>query len=276
MIKTKRGITMKKFERTGYVIYGFMTELLGLSGSELLVFALLYSFCRGTGRAFWGSRQYLAGRLGISLSSVDRGVRGLKAKGLIYSLVDEYRIDMTSLEKRCEREEEKRNREKAVENRLNRNLLTENNQFEDSSPSERSAEAVNLTPNNKEYIKGDTKENSLTVCLSGERGRKDFSEKDFGADSRCGLEEVLSSRGGYFSPEIPEEDIEPIELRYLGRYGGVEMSEEQYYHLCELIPAERVDLYLLKIEEYLTLGGRVSNPYLTVLGWIKRDFGAKR
>ena len=54
------------------------------------------------------------------------------------------------------------------------------------------------------------------------------------------------------------------------------MSEEQYYHLCELIPAERVDLYLLKIEEYLTLGGRVSNPYLTVLGWIKRDFGAKR
>ena len=262
---------MKKFERTGYVIYGFMTELLGLSGSELLVFALLYSFCRGTGRAFWGSRQYLAGRLGISLSSVDRGVRGLKAKGLIYSLVDEYRIDMTSLEKRCEREEEKRNREKAVENRLNRNLLTENNQFEDSSPSERSAEAVNLTPNNKEYIKGDTKENIPSIHLSGAREEENFLvDKFVSSHASVMVEKEMSDY------EPPEKITERINIIFLGRFGAVKMSREQYSHLCSIVDAEVVDEYIYKLEEYVIANKKTFNHYDILIGWIKRDFGGKR
>ena len=269
---------MKRFEKTTFVIYEFMTELLGLSGCELLVFALLYSFCRGAGGAFWGSRQYLSERLGISVSSVDRAVKCLKLKGLIYTLVDEYRIDMKALAERCEKAEKEKNRKKAVEKSLNRNLKTEKTQFEESSSSEKREEFVNLTANNKEYNKEDIEDNNLSVCLSGERAEnkkilnsgREYRPERTGKSRR----EPSERRRDYF--DILDTDIGPVRVMPLGRGGVVEMSEEQYNHLCELVPPEKVDSYIFKMEKYILEEGEILNPYVTVLKWIRQDYLKKQ
>lgn len=69
----------------GFMVRRFHTEVLGLRGSELIVFALLYSFSLtnlGKG-VFSGSCSYLAETTGLSLSSVRRALAGLVEKKLV-------------------------------------------------------------------------------------------------------------------------------------------------------------------------------------------------
>ena len=58
-----------------YSVMGFMTEGMGLSGTRLLVYALIYSFSRSG--EFHGSRRYLAAATGATLRTVDRAIDSL-------------------------------------------------------------------------------------------------------------------------------------------------------------------------------------------------------
>lgn len=69
----------------GFMVRRFHTEVLGLRGSELIVFALLYSFSQANlGKGiFSGSCSYIAEATGLSLSTVRRALTELARKKLI-------------------------------------------------------------------------------------------------------------------------------------------------------------------------------------------------
>lgn len=70
-------------QKEGYlVVFPFMMRDLGLQGTELLVFARIYGFCR-CGLEFFESRQKTADFLGTSKRSVINAVNSLVEKGLI-------------------------------------------------------------------------------------------------------------------------------------------------------------------------------------------------
>lgn len=60
----------------------FMITELKLCGTPLLVYAMIYSFTV-SGKEYWGSRNYIAKRVGCSVSTVDRALRKLEKMGLI-------------------------------------------------------------------------------------------------------------------------------------------------------------------------------------------------
>ena len=64
-------------------IYRFMTEGMELRGSELLVYARVFSFCRHEGVEFYESKQSTARMLGISERQVHRAISSLVARGLL-------------------------------------------------------------------------------------------------------------------------------------------------------------------------------------------------
>nr|MBQ8891045.1 helix-turn-helix domain-containing protein [Clostridia bacterium] len=72
-----------KNRKNGFIIFDFMYNRLGLSGAELLVFALVYSYCRTGGGRFFGTRGHIAERTGLSLSSVSRVLGELCRRGIL-------------------------------------------------------------------------------------------------------------------------------------------------------------------------------------------------
>ena len=65
------------------VIQGWMLTELHLKGNELLIFAILYGYTQGEGRAFTGSLQYLADWSNSTKQGVQRALKALLAKGYI-------------------------------------------------------------------------------------------------------------------------------------------------------------------------------------------------
>ena len=66
-----------------YTIHEFMTDLLGLRGSKLLVYALIYSFSRDGKGQFMGSREYLAKSTGTSIRTVTEALSELCRGGYV-------------------------------------------------------------------------------------------------------------------------------------------------------------------------------------------------
>lgn len=64
-----------------------MIEELGLGGSELLIYAILYAFNENKGN-FYGSLEYLSRLGGLSISTVKRTLKILHNKGLIIKSKD--------------------------------------------------------------------------------------------------------------------------------------------------------------------------------------------
>lgn len=64
------------------IIYSFMIKDLKLKGSELLVYALIYSFCQ-FGQHCFMSPERISLELGISRSQVFRSLKTLFGKGFI-------------------------------------------------------------------------------------------------------------------------------------------------------------------------------------------------
>jgi len=64
-------------------VYDWMANKLNLSGNELLVYALIYSFARCGKKEFYGSAEYIAARLNIGLRTVMYSLKKLADKGLI-------------------------------------------------------------------------------------------------------------------------------------------------------------------------------------------------
>lgn len=64
-------------------VYRFMTEGMGLSGTELLIYARVFGFSKQNGGEFWESKRGIAEFLGISERQAHRSFRSLVEKGLL-------------------------------------------------------------------------------------------------------------------------------------------------------------------------------------------------
>ena len=74
---------MEETKNTYFTIHSFMTSGLKLSGSELLTFALIYSFACSEERCFRGSLKYIAEHIGTTKRSVTNAIKSLTEKKLI-------------------------------------------------------------------------------------------------------------------------------------------------------------------------------------------------
>lgn len=82
------GLTVKRSATGFYPIYSFMERELGLRGSELRVYAILFSFTCGQVGMYYGTRKYLADTLSISVRTLYRALDKLFMRGLIENTVD--------------------------------------------------------------------------------------------------------------------------------------------------------------------------------------------
>ena len=64
-------------------IQGWMITRLGLSGNDLLIYAIIFGFSQDGKSVFEGSRQYLADWCTCSISTVKRSLKALIDRGLI-------------------------------------------------------------------------------------------------------------------------------------------------------------------------------------------------
>ena len=64
-------------------VYRFMTEGMGLSGTELLIYARVFGFSKQNGGEFWESKRGISEFLGISERQAHRSFRSLVEKGLL-------------------------------------------------------------------------------------------------------------------------------------------------------------------------------------------------
>lgn len=69
-------------------VWGFMILDFGLEKTELLVYAIIFSIYRHTGKEFLGSRRYLQNWCNAGKTAIDKALLSLEKKGLI---IKEYR-----------------------------------------------------------------------------------------------------------------------------------------------------------------------------------------
>lgn len=66
-----------------FVVQGFMCNEMGLTGNELLVYAIIYGFSQDGYSRFRGGRSYLSQTLNISKPTVDKALKSLIDKGYV-------------------------------------------------------------------------------------------------------------------------------------------------------------------------------------------------
>lgn len=77
---------MKSIRDSYFVVQGWMTVELGLSGLDLMVYAIIWGYCQNTQSYFYGSRQYIADMTGASVRGVQKSLQKLQDKGLIINI----------------------------------------------------------------------------------------------------------------------------------------------------------------------------------------------
>lgn len=65
-------------------VHGWMRTRLKLSGNELWLYALIYSFNKATKKEFYGSNAYMREWLGVSHNTIREALKRLVARGLIF------------------------------------------------------------------------------------------------------------------------------------------------------------------------------------------------
>ena len=84
MVETEYRMKANTSVDTFYKIHDFFITEYGLSGTELLVYSVIYSFCeKGKDGNFYGSRQYLAKRVNSCERNVQRALNNLCEKKLL-------------------------------------------------------------------------------------------------------------------------------------------------------------------------------------------------
>lgn len=77
---------MKSIRDSYFVVQGWMTVELGLSGLDLMVYAVIWGYCQNTQSYFYGSRQYIADMTGGSIRGVQKSLQKLQDKELIINI----------------------------------------------------------------------------------------------------------------------------------------------------------------------------------------------
>ena len=295
--------SLKKYEAGGIVVYDFMVGCLGLSGNELLVFAAIYSFGKGTEGEFFGTRAYLSQRIGASVRSITRSIGMLMEKGLLIKSEGRfkdlnnavYRVNALEVEKQildsehC-KEVENRQSGKAslgAEAGQNGRSIGQNGTIPPSSeggqngstpgtnchhPRDKMAipPGQNVPIDNKDDNKEDNKDElSINPSFGRKIQRKAYADE---------IEEDVYENWGRNRNEDIAKELEGRKYKILGMGKDelVPMTDKQYIALLRLAPAEVIDGYISKINNFTAYpnSGRVRNPYKTIQKWLKEDFEA--
>jgi len=76
-----------------FVVHEWMVTDLGLKGTELLVYAIIYGFTQIEEQKFYGSRRYLSNFIGASISSIQRSLDYLVEKGYLIKSVEDIPVN---------------------------------------------------------------------------------------------------------------------------------------------------------------------------------------
>ena len=294
--------SLKKYESGAIAVYDFMVGGLGLSGNELLVFAAIYSFGKGTEGEFFGTRTYLSKRIGGSVRSITRSISMLMEKGLLIKSEGRfkelnnavYRVNVDEVERRilegriCKGGEARQNNAADSNRGAGQSCRSIGQNGTITPPSEEGQNGVtpvtnchyprdkmslppgqNGTIDNKDDNKEDNKD-ELTDCLSvKKRTREEFEDE---------VERSVSEFWGKCDDLDLTEELEGKRYKVIGigRDRIVPMTDKQYTSLLRLAPAEVIDGYINKINGYTSYpaSGMVKNPYKTIQKWLKEDFEA--
>ena len=275
----KNGTAEKR--ATSFTVHGFMTERLGLSGAELYVFALIYSFAGDGIGTFYGSREYISECVGCTVRTVDRALKRLVEKGYVIKLSQSARstYNYTISPSLAERQ----------------NVLCDDHSAE-TSPCQNVSipetkcrpHSDKMSPNNKD----DNKEiiNTTTSTTSKDaRGARDVNLKNSFSDEENGwlrtnapsffpatrASERLAENRDYERRSAARGD-EYYDVLSFDPYGHSMMTKAQYDHLEEITDYETLRLY---ISRYVGLveseGKRAHSAYRTILRWIREDFSVE-
>ena len=243
---------------SGYHIHRFMREL-GLSGNELYVYALIYSYTSGEVGMYYGKRQYFADTLGISLRTLSRMLSSLFARGYI-----EKTVSPDGLYKgiRC----------------VEFSRIKEAERVESSEKSERSASLP--TDSNAR----------VGACDVNNVEKGDGAHLSFWTEEKreAAYRRIIANRFGKVSPDEEKMLIEEYKEKgvnakssflHLGIGGRVLVTEEQYKALAERIGANRLHGYIERLDHMLfrneTNGMQCQRPHYKVIKkWIEDDLRA--
>ena len=218
-----------------FAIYDFMTEEMKLSGAQLLVFALIFSFTKTAG-GFCGARSYAARATGTTLRTVDRALEELTKKGYLTKEESEgsatpiYRANAELAEQMAKKLAARKAKQKRCKNGICQNSIT-------PVPKCQLTDAK-IAPNNSMIT------NNIN-CLSSSSKR---------------------TRAYGHSPRFKVESF--------GRDGGVSLTMEQYEYLCYLIGEEILTAYIRKLELYMENPNDhpIRSHFKTLCRFIKEDF----
>ncbi len=254
-----------------YTVFGFMTRGLGLSGAELQVYAVIYSFSRDGKGTFSGSRGYLAATVGFSTATVDRAIKKLLERGIIkrtraYRTHHEYAAVIPSGIFDDTRQNDDNERAQ------NDEITVHQNDERESSNCE--GRVVNLTNNNKDDNKEIINTSPPPPPLSARRdgGCAHTQKKE--------KKEIFKKTKGKGTAgrayDTEEEEDEYISLKCIeGAAFDHYLTYEQYEHLCDIVDERTVLDYFIRLDCYMyeNRRARPHSAYRTVLKWIKEDFG---
>ena len=224
---------MTKLKDSYFTIHYFMVAVLGLSGNELLVYAVIYSYCVSDGNLY-SSIENISKRIGCSVCSVRRALRSLVASELVFDLgttvykTHSYAVNLDAVKKA---------KRLLIEEGENAAFPHENQNAKDdqnakSYLSKCSSHTVKMIPNNKVIKK-------ITTTTSNRESEDDY-------------------RYNF--------------LTY-GNEGLVELTIKQHKALLDLVGRETLSLYIMRLEGFMLSNPSavVKCAYKTIRQWIEED-----
>ena len=282
-----------------YVIHSFMLDM-GLKQSELLIYAILYSFTVAEAGLFYGSQRHLSYLSGLSARTVQRA---------IYSLIDKGYVIRT-----------KKEAYKGIKCRLANDMLPSN-------------AGVKCKEVKGEIASAEKKKESVTSCVTSEKTEEigtlskeksaDINIEEFGilsekksADINTPLQREKTEKGQALeiTPHAAKSTLHAdcritpslhpttaasltkdflnyignskrrvgrfvkYDVKGYGRYGFVGMTDAQYTNLLALVNSEVLTAYVRRLEIMLENNTENGPPpphsaYKTLKKWIEEDYG---
>ena len=264
---------------TVIIIEEFMQGVLGLSGTELMVYAVMYSFCKLSG-SFYAAVCYLAARVHVSERTVQYALRRLCKRGYI-KIDGKHEMYGTNVYKCIPPSEIEKMRDEArvpeescatASEGCDEPFTAPREEKRDSQPHR---EIKKAPPTFEEW-----KAEYYAYYIAEGLGEKPSGPRPMS------YEEWQAAYDAYYggTPEAKArvsavQNKEGCDSDYAGHFmtfgyeGVVHLTDLQYEALCESVGEDMAELYILRLESYILENPhfRSHSHYKTIRKWIKED-----
>jgi predicted transcriptional regulator len=281
---------------TVIIIEEFMQGVLGLSGTELMVYAVMYSFCKLSG-SFYAAVCYLAARVHVSERTVQYALRRLCKRGYI-KIDGKHEMYGTNVYKCIPPSEiEKMRENEASMPEESCATVSEERDEPFTAPSKEKGDEPFTAPSKEKSVSQPHREIKKAPPTFEEWKAEYYAyyiaeglgEKPSGPRPMS-YEEWQAAYDAYYggTPEAKArvsacasavQNKESCECDYAGHFmtfgyeGVVHLTDLQYEALCESVGEDMAELYILRLESYILENPhfRSHSHYKTILKWIKED-----